>query len=189
MWSSKYVSGISMFYMFICEDILQRVVETEIWEYYILQPIILIEGFAVNEKADPLIEHLNIPDFSTTFPPDVFTLQNFTPKVYPINCLVPAFLFATKPTLNLKTQFLHLLLSLFSKVKLELEMFFLLCLMGLLFTRSCSTTFNLWNMTPKNREILAKFGWSAYTLNTLYFVLYISNIRNEKPRGQRNLEF
>ena len=87
-----------MFYMFICGEILQRVVETEIWKYYILL-IILIEGFAVNEKADPLVEHLNIPDFSRTFPPapDVFTLQNFTPKVYPINCLVPAFLFATNP--------------------------------------------------------------------------------------------
>jgi hypothetical protein len=79
--------------------------------------IVLIEGFAVNKKADPLIEHLNIPDFSRTFPPDVFTLQNFTPKVYPINCLVPAFFFAAKPTLNLKTQFLHLLLSLLSEIR------------------------------------------------------------------------
>ena len=108
---------------------------------YIL-PIILIGRCAVNKKADPLIEHPNIPDFSRTFPPDMFTLQNFTPKVYPINCLVPAFLFATKPALNLKTQFLHLLL-LFCYLSEIRSMFFLLCLMGLLFTISCPTTFNL----------------------------------------------
>ena len=57
----------------------------------------------------------NIRTFQTFlehFPRDVFTLQNFTLKVYPINCLLPAFLFATKSTENLKTQFLHLFLLL-----------------------------------------------------------------------------
>ena len=101
----------------------------------------IIGEFDENKKADPLIEHQNIPDFFEHFPRDVFTLQNFTLKVYPINCLLPAFLFATKSTENLKTQFLHLFLLL---LKSEIRsMFFLVCLMGSLFTISCPATFNL----------------------------------------------
>ena len=67
--------------------------------------------FVVNKKADP-VDPPNIPDFSRTFPPqhDVFTLQNFKRKVYPINSLVPAFFFRAKSNSDLKTQFLHLLL-------------------------------------------------------------------------------
>ena len=127
----------------------------------------------------------NIRTFQTFlehFPRDVFTLQNFTLKVYPINCLLPAFLFATKSTENLKTQFLHLFLLL---LKSEIRsMFFLVCLMGSLFTISCPATFNLWNMIPKNRENISQICTSVYlpTLNT-YILFYTWWNR----QGQRNL--
>ena len=47
----------------------------------------------------------------------------------------------------------------------------------------------------KNRGILAEFGWSTYTLNTLYFVLYISNIskwnttRPKKPMIEKRMTY
>ena len=172
MWSSKYVSGISMFYMFICGEILQRVVETEIWKYYIY-----CQSSGSLMKIRKQIPWSNIRTFQTFlehFPRDVFTLQNFTLKVYPINCLLPAFLFATKSTENLKTQFLHLFLLL---LKSEIRsMFFLVCLMGSLFTISCPATFNLWNMIPKNRENISQICTSVYlpTLNT-YILFYTYN--------------
>jgi hypothetical protein len=58
----------------------------------------------------------------------------------------------------------------------------------LIITWSCSTTFDLWNMISKNRGILAKFGRSTFTLNTLYLVLYISNIskwKTTRPKKRR----
>ena len=48
---------------------------------------------------------------------------------------------------------------------------------------------------PKNRGILAEFGWSTYTLNALYFVLYISNIskwnttRPKKPMIEKRMTY
>ena len=47
----------------------------------------------------------------------------------------------------------------------------------------------------KNRGILAEFGWSTYTLNALYFVLYISNIskwnttRPKKPMIEKRMTY
>ena len=118
----------------------------------------------------------------------MFTLQNFKRKVYPINSLVPAFFFRAKSNSDLKTQFLHLLLLLYIQMKLD-ECFFL---MGLLFTISCPTTFNLWNMIPENRENFIRQIWIFYPpshpLMPFYILLHISNM-NQTKLGQRNIPF
>ena len=102
----------------------------------------------------------------------MFTLQNFKRKVYPINSLVPAFFFRAKIQLRSKDTNLHLLLLLCIQMKLdECFSWWDYCLPYHVRPHLICETWS-----PKNREILAKFGWSTYTLNTLYFVLYISNI-------------
>ena len=121
MWSSKYVSGISMFYMFICGDILQTVVETEIWKYYIISLlIILILGDLL--KTRKLIPWSNIWTFQTFlehFPRCVY-LTKFHPESLSHKLFSSCFLVSNKTHLKSKdTISAFIAFSLFSKVKLD----------------------------------------------------------------------